>query len=564
MNVPRPWKTRVKARLLTLVAAAAIVTVLIASAATWRADAWLYDRLTRSLSYPADERILLVAIDEKSLAELGRWPWSRRTHAGLVERLTAAGVNGVALNILLSEPALYDPEGDALLAQALNRSGKVVLPVYTQAAYPDGPAVELMPIPEFAGSAASLGHVDMPLDADGVPRNAFLRAGLGSAHWPALALALSQTGLEPIPNATLPGLRSAEQDPAQPAPLRWMRDYQVLVPYANPPDGYRKVSYADVFNGRVPPAMLRGQWILVGVTAPGMGGEIATPGRQPTEPRMAGVDYQANVLNMLLHGHAVVPLTLPAQVLLSIALLTLPLLLFGLKGLQHMWRPLALVSVLVPLVAFLLLRFADLWFPPVPALAVLGLGAVLLAARSLRRTRHQAQSDPLTRLANRSRFDAALDQELRSTRRSDQPLSVLLLDVDHFRQLNESQGQPVGDEVLRTLAGILRGRARRPRDLVARLGGGEFAVLLPETTPQSAAAIATTIHVDLANLCSPGDDKCPVSAFTASIGIHTVAAGSDVSAADVFERTDAALYQAKQAGRNRSFSHAENSFSGAG
>ena len=545
-----------KSRLLAGLAAAAIVTLLVVSALTWRADAWTYDRLNQGMSRVADDRILVVAIDEKSLDELGRWPWSRRIHARLIDRLSAAGVRGVALNILLSEPALFDPEGDALLAQALNRSGNVALPVYAEAEEVNGPAVELLPIPEFAASAASLGHVDMALDADGVARHAFLRAGLGSPHWPSLALALSELGAEPQPTAELPGLRNDE--PGEASPQRWVRDYQVLVPYTDPPNGFHSVSYADVLNGRVPAALLRDRWVVVGVTAAGMGNELATPGRYATEPRISGVDYQANVLNMLLHDEAVVPLSLPAQILLSIALVAVPLLLFGAPGLRNLWRPMAIALLLIPLVAFLLLRFANLWFPPMPAMIVLGIGALLRLARLLRRTRQQAQTDPLTRLANRIKFDDELDQELRLARRSGQPLSLLLLDVDHFKRLNDSLGHPAGDEVLRTFSSILRGRARRPRDLVARLGGDEFAVLLPETTPQSAAAIATTIHVDLANLSTRRDGQGSAVPFTASIGIHTVSAGDDATAAEVFERTDTALYQAKQAGRNRSFSHVDN------
>ncbi len=179
--------------------------------------------------------------------------------------------------------------------------------------------------------------------------------------------------------------------------------------------------------------------------------------------------------------------------------------------------------------------------------------------RRLRGTRQQAQSDLLTGLPNRLRFDEELGQALRQAQRSGQPLSLLLLDVDNFRRLNDSQGQHAGDEVLRILSTTLRGRARRPRDLVARLGGDQFAVLLPETTPQSAAAIATTIHVDLANLATR--PSCPESAppFTASIGIHTVRAGEETTVEEIFQRADNALYQAKQDGRNRSFSHTDDS-----
>ena len=552
MSGPSAHRTRSRSRLLTALAAASIVALLHLFAVTGRADAWMYDTMVHASSRAADDRIVVVAIDEKSLAELGRWPWSRRTHAEMLERLDDAGVRGVALNILLSEPALFDPEGDALLAQALNRSGKVVLPVYAEAEQPNGPSVELMPIPEFAAAAASLGHVDMALDGDGMARSMFLRAGLGSPHWPSLALALSQIGNEPNPTAELPGLRVADLQDA--SPHRWVRDYQVLIPYTDPPDGFQTVSYVDVLKGRVPASLLRGRWVLVGVTAAGMGEELATPGWHATQPRMSGVDYQANALNMLARNDAVVPLSITWQIGLSILLVILPLLLVGLPGLHRIWRAMLLALLAVPLLSWLLLRFGHVWYPPVPVLMVLGLGSGLLILRTLRRTRRQAQSDPLTGLANRLKFDEELEQELRLSRRSGQPLSLLLLDVDHFKRLNDGLGHPAGDEVLRALSTILRGRARRPRDLVARLGGDEFAVLLPETTPQAAAAIATTIHVDLANLSSRTSNHVPLPPFTASIGIHTTQSEEE-TAAYVFELADNALYQAKQAGRNRSFSH---------
>lgn len=552
MSRSRSRASRIRSRLLTALAAASLVTLLHVFPLTWRADAWLFDTLTHVSADPADSRILVVAIDEKSLAELGRWPWSRRTHAGLIARLSAAGVRGTAMNILLSEPALFDPEGDALLSQALIRSGKVVLPVYAEAEQLNGASVELMPIPEFAAAAAALGHVDMPLDDDGVARSMFLRAGLGSAHWPSLALALNQLEDELDPHLDLPGLRV--DDLQQASPHRWVRDHQVLIPYADPPAGFQTVSYVDVLKGRIPISLLRGRWVLVGVTAAGMGNDLASPGSRADSARLSGLDYQANALNMLLRNQAVTPLSVPVQIVISIVMVTLPLMLLGINALRPLWRPLLGTVLAVVLVAWLLLGIAQLWYPPMAALLVLGLGLVALVLQGLRRTRRQAESDPLTGLANRIKFDSELEHELRSSRRTGQPLSLLLLDLDNFKRLNDGLGHPAGDEVLRALSGILRGRARRPRDLVARLGGDEFAVLLPETTPQAAAAIATTIHVDLANLPSRTGNHVPLPPFTASIGIHTVQ-GGDETAADIFELADNALYQAKQAGRNRSFSH---------
>ncbi len=550
---PPPFANRVVARLLTAMGASAVVILLVLSGITWRADTALYDLLVQRSAHAADERILVVAVDEKSLAELGRWPWSRRVHAQLIDALSASGAKSIALDILLSEPALYDPEGDALLTQALTRSHKVVLPVFAEPQQQNGPLVELLPIPEFAASAAALGHVDMALYSDGVARSMFLRAGLGTPHWPSLALALHQLGNEPgESDGNLPGLRNPQAGTV--APQDWVRDHEVLVPYVNPPHGFKRVSYSDVLNDRVPAAQLKDRWILVGVTAAGMGGDVATPGWHANAPRLSGVDYQANALNMLLQDSAIVPLSTVAQSLLSIFLVVLPLLIYGLPGFRKISTPIVLALLAVPLVTLLLL-WQGYWFAPLSAWVVLCIGTGMRLVRVVRRTQRRAQSDPLTGLANRHRFDEALALELRSAQRSGQPLSLLLLDVDHFKGLNDSQGHPAGDKVLRTLSGVLRDRARRPRDLVARLGGDEFAILLPETSSQAAAAIATTVHVDLANLAAQNNAASP--AFTISVGIHTTRQGETTTATEVFERTDAALYQAKQAGRNRSATFGE-------
>ncbi len=545
-----------KSRLLTAVGAAALAILVTLSGLTTFSDAWVYDRLVRGAAPEADPRIVVVDIDQKSLAELGRWPWSRRLHAQLVDRLRLAGVKGIAFNILLSEPALFDPEGDALLARAISRSGRVVLPVLAEPVQLNGPSVELMPIPEFAASAASLGHAEMTLDEDGVARTVYLRAGLGSPHWPALALALLQMDQPSGANTELPGRRLVTTDLAPASPYEWVRDHEVRVPFASPPNAFRHVSYTDVLNQRIPASLLHGNWIIVGVSATGMGPIARAPGQPPTAS-MSGADYQANLLNMLLKDAAITPMTEGWQAALSAALAALPLLLSLLPGLRRMWRPTVLTMVGTLLASVLLLRYGHVWFSPVPALIVLALGASLWIYRLLRRTHKQAQSDALTGLANRSRFDQALDQELRVARRSGQPLSLLVMDIDHFKRLNDSHGHAAGDAALKALGRILRSRARRPRDLVARLGGDEFAVLLPETSAQAAATIATTIHVDLANQArkphGTSAGACPP--FTASVGIHTHMSGDDAGPEDVFDRADAALYRAKQAGRNRSVSH---------
>ena len=129
---------------------------------------------------------VVVAIDEATLSALGRWPWNRSVHAALIDRLSAAGVAGIGMSILFPESA----PGDAEFARALAASRRVVLPVAPRAGDDaDGGIAELLPVPQLASNAAALGHVDVELDADGLARRTFTRAGSSSAHWNALALA---------------------------------------------------------------------------------------------------------------------------------------------------------------------------------------------------------------------------------------------------------------------------------------------------------------------------------------------------------------------------------------
>jgi len=217
-----------------------------------------------------------------------------------------------------------------------------------------------------------------------------------------------------------------------------------------------------------------------------------------------------------------------------------------------------LIAVLtLLLLSWLLLRWGQLWFAPMSALLVLGLAALMWTVQRLRLGRERAQSDPLTGLANRLLFEQQLQHELRLAPRSVQPLSLLLLDVDQFGRLGEKHSGGAAELILKTLGASLRGRARRPRDLVARLEADRFAVLLPETTPQAAAAIATTVHVDLANHAARASSDPGLVGFTVSIGIHTVRGEEQTLPTDLIAQAEAARAQAGRAGGNRTASYSE-------
>lgn len=157
-------------------------------------------------------------------------------------------------------------------------------------------------------------------------------------------------------------------------------------------------------------------------------------------------------------------------------------------------------------------------------------------------------TDSLTQLANRRRFDRLLDEEIRRARRSGSPLSVLLADIDHFKRVNDSYGHPFGDECLRQVAAVLAAHCQRAGDVAARYGGEEFVVLLPGLDAGQAIALAESIRCTITQLQLQHGEQ-PV-ALTISLGVATLTPAL-VAPADLLAAADAALYQAKNGGRNR-------------
>jgi adenylate cyclase len=372
-------------RSLAWVVGFAALLLLIAGGATQRVDNALYDMHMRHWSYPTSDEVMIVAIDPQSLAELGNWPWPRSVHAQLIERLTQAGVRGIGVDITMTEPDVNHPDHDRAFADAIHRSGRVVMPVFAEAADQGGVLEEVLPTPAIATSATTLGHVDASKEIDGVARGVYLKAGLGQPLWPAFALVLYDMD-NPAPLRTLPGLclPSARLD----SPYEWIRDNYVLVRYAGHTGSFNQVSYIDVLQGRVSTDQLKGRWILIGATATGLGDRLATPASDANDP-MPGVEYQANVLESLYDGSLITPLNLPAQLLLGSLMIALPLTLFGLPGFRHTWQIALLSLAAMPLLSLLLLRRFNVWWPPGCCLLVTALGLAAHVALSRLDQQHE-------------------------------------------------------------------------------------------------------------------------------------------------------------------------------
>lgn len=159
-----------------------------------------------------------------------------------------------------------------------------------------------------------------------------------------------------------------------------------------------------------------------------------------------------------------------------------------------------------------------------------------------------ANTDSLTGLANRRRFMEALDQEVERSHRYRRSLSLVMLDLDHFKDVNDTYGHPAGDEVLRSTADVLRSVSREI-DLPARIGGEELALLLPETDPEGARVVAERVRerMEAVEHESPQGEPFTV---TGSLGVATLS-GDEMDQEGLLHVADRALYDAKEAGRNR-------------
>jgi diguanylate cyclase (GGDEF)-like protein len=202
------------------------------------------------------------------------------------------------------------------------------------------------------------------------------------------------------------------------------------------------------------------------------------------------------------------------------------------------------------------------------AVALYGLRAALLQSKYLRSQHDLAKSghalvdaidrlrelsirDGLTGIYNRRHFDEVLLAEWKRSIRTEKPLSLLLIDVDHFKKLNDRYGHPEGDECLKKIAEQLSIILRRSSDTLARYGGEEFAAILPETNKESAQLIADAMRMSVEDLKIANEGSKATRVVTVSIGVCSENAMLSRPAEELLNAADAALYRAKKQGRNR-------------
>jgi len=346
----------------------------------WRLDYLAYNGFLRAWERTPAAPVLIVAIDEPSLARIGRWPWSRRIDAELIERLTAAGAGVIGLDLAIAAPASADPAADVALAEAIAAHGRVVLPVVPTRLSPAGQVIEVLPTVDLHAATAILGHVEVVADPDGIVRRHHLEAGLGVPYWPSLSLAMLQLARGPRPTSWLAARGAPEPPPDQPYP--WVRGREVLLPFVGPPGTFARIPAADVLAGVASTDLLKDRLVLVGLTAGGLGDRIMTP---VSERPMPAVEFHANALSALLGGELIHEAA-PVWRMLAAALLTAAACVVCIASPRWSLPSIAGLALATLLASFMLMRFGRVWLPPAPALFGILLAYPIWSWQHLRRT----------------------------------------------------------------------------------------------------------------------------------------------------------------------------------
>lgn len=329
-------------------------------------DRVIYDHLIGTLERPAPENIVIVAIDDKSIDALGRWPWRRGTHAQLLNVLSAAAPRAIGLDLILTESDATDDSGDRALAQAIADNGHVVLPLLT--ARTDAGLAAIAPASAFAAAAAGLGHIQLNFGNDGIVRSVNLTETLNARPWETFALAMMDAGERVDANASAA---------AMPAGL----PQRMGIPFLGPPGHIRHVSYIDVLRGSVPAKFFHDKYVLVGAAASGLGDVFPAP-RVQRQGLMSGVELHATILAALQEGRSITTAPLVAQLLFAAAPALLMLLSFLLLSPRYALALTALLTLAVGLLCWTLLLHGQ-WLAPSAALLLLWLVYPLWSWRRL-------------------------------------------------------------------------------------------------------------------------------------------------------------------------------------
>lgn len=402
--------------------------ILVFSQALSRLDYVVYDLGQKLRLNSAPKDIIIVAIDEISLSQIGRWPWPREVHARLIDQLKSAGARVIALDIILSEQDKKNILEDDLLSASIRQAENVVLPVLIETTRTNGQLIETLPLTKFATHAADLGRVHAVLDEDGIVRSFYLFEGIGAPAWQHFSQAiLNVANKQPSKNGVV--------DFDQTRLLTLVQQQQRKINFLAPNDHFDTISYSQVLKGEYPQGLFQDKIVFVGATASGMNDLLSTPVSSFGQP-MPGVEVHANIFETIRNKLYILDVSLPAKIIILLTLALLPLLWIPklsaftglISNLVYFLLVLATMAVLPKTICF--------WIPPSAALFSIFIAYPVWSWRKLEAARRYLDQEldflqqnlsnmqNLDRLDNQQTFDK-FDARIEQVRIASQQLRFL-------------------------------------------------------------------------------------------------------------------------------------------
>lgn len=343
-----------------------------------RVDNLIFDIGQRISKTPPPDDVIIVAIDQDSLSQLGRWPWSREVHAKLLQRLKTEQPAVIGFDVIFSEPQQSNPNADKALAQAIAESKNIVLPVLLETVRSNGQIIETLPLPDLMRHASDVGRVHAALDEDSIARSVYLYEGLGAPVWQLFSQAVLNTA------AKKPTLNNFNDIPegASFNPYGLVRKDQRRVNFLGPPGHFNSLSYVQVLNGEFLKGIFKDKIVLVGATALGMNDLLTTPVSGLGLP-MAGVEFHANVLASLRANNLIQQTPFWINAFIVLVLSVMPLLWMPKVTALEGFLSTILFMVIVAVVAGLIPKLWGIWIPPSAALVPLVLAYPIWSWRKL-------------------------------------------------------------------------------------------------------------------------------------------------------------------------------------
>jgi len=512
-----------------------------------------------------DPRIVIVEITESDIQFIGQDPIPDRVIAEALTNISAQKPRVIGLDLYRN---VAIGEGHDQLTRVFQTTPNLI-GIEKIVDNPEGSGSAISANPELA-KADRVAASDLLLDLDSRVRRGFLylypeqREPQESFGLRLALIYLAQDNLHPTSgDRDALQLHQATFPPLGPNFGGYIRTdaggYQILLNLRRPDRSFRRVTLRSVLQGSLPPNLLTNKVVLIGFQSVSGDSFLTAYSRnwQGHAGLTSGVEIHANLTSQIISaalGDRPLMRSLPDWVeYSSIVIAGLISALIGMRlkiplGFLSTGLTLTIAVFIICYLAFL----QGFWLPLVPLEVAIGASMLGLLLQKSQQHITLATVDELTQLLNRRAFNDQINELWQQGAREQQPLTVIMCDVDFFKLYNDTYGHLAGDECLRQVAwAIQRGLPRSSQGFAARYGGEEFSVVLPRTHAQDAVSVVETIQEHLRQLKLPHLNSKANPYVSLSFGIASTIPSPNQSPLDLVQIADQALYKSKQQGRDR-------------